>query len=204
MTVIDGAGRNTAQPPLAAMFRARKTVFVDLLGWNVPVVDNQYEMDEFDTERATYVILSDSAGEHLASARLLPTDGPHLLEAHFPHLCDQAPPVGHDVMEISRFCLSRNRPAPERRQYRNRLVSALADLALARGVRTYVGIAEMGWLQQILAFGWRCRPLGLPQPCAGRLVGALQIQIEEDTPALLARAGVYTGAHAGLVQSIAA
>jgi N-acyl-L-homoserine lactone synthetase len=204
MIVIEGAGTSTAQPPLAAMFRARKEVFVDLLGWKVPVVDGQYEIDEFDTERATYVVLSDHQGDHLGSARLLPTEGPHLLEAHFPHLCDDAPPIGPDVMEISRFCLSRRRPAAERLLIRNRLVSALADLALARGVRTYLGIAEMGWLQQILAFGWRCRPLGLPRPCAGKLIGALQIQIDKDTPSLLARAGVYTGQPGVLAHPIAA
>jgi N-acyl-L-homoserine lactone synthetase len=173
MTVIDGAKSSTAQPPLAAMFRARKEIFVDLLGWEVPVIDGQYEIDEFDTERATYVLLSDPAGDHLGSARLLPTDGPHLLEAHFPHLCDEASPLG-------------------------------PDLALARGIRTYVGIAEMGWLQQILAFGWRCRPLGLPRPCAGRLIGALRIEIDEDTPGLLARAGVYTGQQAARLEPLAA
>lgn len=204
MTVIDGVHASTAQPPLAAMFRARKEIFVDLLGWSVPVIDGQYEMDEFDTERATYVVLSDSAGGHLGSARLLPTDRPHLLQAHFPHLCDEAPPVGPDVMEISRFCLSRKRSAAERRPVRDRLVCALTDLALARGIRSYVGIAEMGWLQQILAFGWRCRPLGLPRPCAGRLIGALHIEIDEDTPALLARAGVYTGQQAARLEPLAA
>lgn len=204
MTVIDGAQTNTAQPPLAAMFRARKEIFVDLLGWNVPVIDGQYEIDEFDTERATYVVLSDPPGDHLGSARLLPTIGPHLLEAHFPHLCDEAPPVGSDVMEISRFCLSRKRPAAERRLVRDRLVSALTDLALARGIRTYVGIAEMGWLQQILAFGWRCRPLGLPRPCSGRLIGALRIEIDAETPRLLARAGVYTSEQRARFEPLAA
>jgi N-acyl-L-homoserine lactone synthetase len=204
MIVIDGAQSNTTQPPLAAMFRARKEIFVDLLGWDVPVIDGQYEIDEFDTERATYVVLSDPDGNHLGSARLLPTEGPHLLETHFPDLCDEAAPVGPDAMEISRFCLSRKHSAAERRLVRDRLVSALTDVALDRGIRTYVGIAEMGWLQQILAFGWRCRPLGLPRPCVGRLIGALRIEIDENTPGLLARAGVYAGRQAARFEPLAA
>nr|WP_298188955.1 acyl-homoserine-lactone synthase [Novosphingobium sp.] len=36
------------------MFAARKAVFVDLLGWNVPVVDGKYEVDQFDTPSARY------------------------------------------------------------------------------------------------------------------------------------------------------
>jgi acyl-homoserine lactone synthase len=63
--------------------------------------------------------------------------------------------------------------------------------ALDEGIGTYTGVAEMGWLQQILAFGWRCRPLGLPRRIAGKMLGALAIQIGEDTPALLAANGIF-------------
>src|SRR5690606_34454121 len=84
--------------------------------------------------------------------------------------------------------------AHRRLEVRNRLVSALADFALSRGTATYVGIAEMGWLQQILAFGWRCRPLGLPRTRNGTMLGALRIDITAETPALLAQTGIYTPA----------
>jgi acyl-homoserine lactone synthase len=49
----------------------------------------------------------------------------------------------------------------------------------------------MGWLQQILAFGWHCRPLGLPRVAEGKMLGALAIDITEETPALLAANGIY-------------
>ncbi|HWU72384.1 MAG TPA: acyl-homoserine-lactone synthase, partial [Sphingomonas sp.] len=35
---------------LRRMFEARKEVFVDLLGWDVPVLDGRYEIDQFDDE----------------------------------------------------------------------------------------------------------------------------------------------------------
>jgi acyl-homoserine lactone synthase len=193
MLVIDGAPRSASHLTLASMFRARKDVVVDLLGWNVPVIDGQYEIDEFDSEHATYLVLSERDGEHLASARLLPTERPHLLDTLFPHLCETPLPCGPDVAEITRFCLSRTRSAAERRIVRNRLVSALVDIALERGIRTYVGVAEMGWLQQILAFGWNCSPLGLPMQLNGKLIGALRIDIDAETPALLRRSGTYVG-----------
>ncbi|MDQ2676907.1 MAG: autoinducer synthase, partial [Actinomycetota bacterium] len=56
----------------------------------------------------------------------------------------------------------------------------------------YTGVAELGWLQQILAFGWRCRPLGLPRIIDGKTLGALRIDITAETPALLASNGIYT------------
>jgi acyl-homoserine lactone synthase len=196
MIVIDRAASGSADPRLAGMFRARKQVFVDLLGWDLPVLQGQYEIDQFDGADATYVVLNSAEGEHLASARLLSTERPHLLGSLFPQLCAAAPPRGPGIVEITRFCLTRSRPARERRQLRNRLVSALVELALARGIRTYVGVAELGWLQQILAFGWQCAPLGLPVRIGGQLLGALSIEVDATTPALLAAAGTYVAAPA--------
>lgn len=172
---------------LKSMFEARKRVFVDLLKWDVPVLDGRFEVDRFDDPHATYIILADSTGEHLGSARLLQTTRPHILGSLFPELCAGHFPTGPEVLEITRFCLDRRLGASDRLQVRNRLVSALVAHALRRGIRTYTGVAEMGWLQQILAFGWDCRPLGLPRSIGGRLVGALAISIEPDTPALLNR-----------------
>jgi acyl-homoserine lactone synthase len=191
MLVIDRAQAGASNRALASMFRARKEIFVDLLGWEVPVIDGQYEVDEFDTEHATYILLSDPDGEHLASARLLPTNRPHLLDTHFAHLCEGPPPSGRNILEITRFCLSRNQTAADRRISRKRLVSALVDYALAHGVTTYVGVAEMGWLQQILAFGWRCWPLGLPVTDGRKMLGALRIEIDGETPSLLRASGTY-------------
>ncbi|MDB5705499.1 MAG: autoinducer synthase [Sphingomonas bacterium] len=175
---------------LRSMFEARKRVFVDLLKWEVPVLNGRYEIDQFDDAHAVYLVLADARGNHLGSARLLPTDRPHLLDSLYPALCEDAPPRGPSVFEITRFCLDRDLRAAERRRVRDTLVTALVDHALAAGITAYSAIAEMGWLQQILAFGWRCAPLGLPRESDGRLLGALRIDIDETTPGLLAAAGM--------------
>lgn len=176
---------------LKSMFEARKRVFVDLLKWNVPVLDGRFEVDQFDDPHATYIIVADSGGEHLASARLLETTRSHILGDLFPELCAGPVPTGPEVLEITRFCLDRRLGASERLLVRNRLISALVAHALRSGARTYTGVAEMGWLQQILAFGWDCRPLGPPQCLGGRMIGALAINITPDTPALLSRNGIW-------------
>ena len=176
---------------LRAMFEDRKSVFVDLLKWDVPVLDGRFELDEFDDRNATYLIIADDDGDHLGSARLLPTTRPHILGTLFAGLCAAPPPAGRDVVEITRFCLSRRRNAASRRRTRNQLVTALAWHALENGIRTYTGVAELTWLQQILAFGWDCRPLGVPARLECGMIGALAIEIGPDTPDLLAANGIW-------------
>src|SRR3546814_6432495 len=97
----DSAGANMPTPTtrtpevsendvLRAMFAARKEVFVDLLKWDLPVLDGRFEIDQFDTPAAHYLILADEWGRHRASARLLPTDSSHQIGRA--HVCT---PVTH-------------------------------------------------------------------------------------------------------------
>lgn len=187
----DAGGRGLAEDALLrAMFAARKSVFVDLLKWDVPVLAGRYEVDQFDDPNAQYLILADRGGAHLASARLLPTVHPHILGSFYECLCEQEPPHGPDIFEITRFCLDRRLCASERRQARDSLICALVDHGLAKNMRQYVAIAELSWLSQILAFDWECHPLGLPQMIDGRMLGAISIRIDATTPDRLATAGI--------------
>jgi N-acyl-L-homoserine lactone synthetase len=198
IVIEEGGQEPWSDRTLRAMFEDRKSVFVDLLGWDVPVLDGRFELDQFDDSQATYIIIAGEDGDHLGSARLLPTIRPHILGTLFADLCAAPPPSGPAVAEITRFCLSRRQNAALRRQTRNQLVTALAWHALATGIRTYTGVAEMGWLQQILAFGWDCRPLGIPARLECGMIGALAIEIRSDTPDLLAANGIWDLAEGGV------
>lgn len=176
---------------LRSMFEARKRVFIDLLGWDIPALDGKYEVDHFDVADARYLILADADHHHLASARLLPTTVPAILDSLFPDLCEGPIPAGETVREITRFCLSPDMRAPQRRLCRNKLVTALAMHALSEGIDTYTGVAELPWLKQILAFGWDCRMLGEPRRHGSAMLGALQISITPDTLPALARNGIF-------------
>ena len=68
----------------------------------------------------------------------------------------------------------------------------MVEYAILTGISSYTGVAEMGWLTQILALGWRCDPLGIPKPIGKTVLGALQIHVGTETIHLLRKAGTYT------------
>ena len=175
---------------LRSMFEARKRVFVDLLKWDLPVLADRFELDHFDDRHATYLIVTDEEGEHLASARLLPTTRPALLDGLFPHLVAGSVPRGPAIFEITRFCLSRGAGAAVRREARDLLLTGLVEHALTKGIETYTGVAELSWFQLVKRFGWDCRALGEPCLDGGRTLTALRIAIAADTLARLAAAGI--------------
>lgn len=190
--VICGGEGVSEDALFAQMFQERKRVFIDLLGWDLPALAGRFEVDQFDTPTTRYIICSNQDGDHLGSLRLLPCSGPTLLGEAFPFLCDSAPPSGTNIWEISRLCLSRRIRASERRFVRDQLATAVTLLALQEGISAYCCVADMPWYHQLLAFGWHCEALGLPQLLDCGMVGALKILIDEDTPALMQSAGVWS------------
>ncbi|MEG3088351.1 acyl-homoserine-lactone synthase [Sphingomonas sp. PB4P5] len=186
---------------MRGMFAARKAVFVDLLGWQVPVLAGRYEVDQFDDQHARYLIVTDEECGHLASARLLPTVRPHILDSLFPALCAGLVPRGPGVFEITRFCLDPTISAPRRRDARNRLVTALVDHALFNGIHAYTGVAESCWLAQILRFGWDAAPLGQFESEGGKRLAALSINITAATPTLLEQTGIWSPTRAASVDA---
>lgn len=188
--IIDPTNRSDERVVLRSMFEARKRVFIDLLKWDLPVLADRFEVDQFDDGHATYLVVADAGQRHLASARLLQTTRPALLDTLFPELCDGAPPHGENIFEITRFCLSPGAGAAIRRQARDQLLTALVEFAQSHQIATYTGVAEIAWFQQILAFGWDCMPLGSPRLYDGRMLAALRIDIAGDTLTKLASAGI--------------
>lgn len=174
-----------------SMFRDRKRVFVDLLKWDVPV-EGAYERDQFDDEHAEYFIISDPVtGQHFGSMRVLRTDRPHILGDLFPQLCEMPLPTGSRYRELTRLCLSPSLRARERLYVRNRLFTTLVEYALMNGIEGYTGVAEMGWYSQLLALGWKCTPLGMPQNVNGELLAAVLAHITPETINMFRAAGTY-------------
>lgn len=196
LLIIDSTNRALEHKAMRSMFEARKRVFIDLLKWDLPALADRFELDHFDDVDATYLIVTDTDGEHLASARLLLTTRPALLDSLFPELVAGAVPQGKDVLEITRFCLSPGIGARQRRIARDTLLVGLAEFALENMIRIYTGVAELSWFRQVQTFGWDCRALGDPVLHRGQALVGLRIDIDESTVAKLAGAGIVSNAAA--------
>ena len=200
--VVTAANRAAYANELDAMFADRKRIFVDRLGWDVPVIDGRYERDAFDTDAAIYLLdLARDTRVLRGSTRLLPTTGAHLLADLFPQLCERAVPTGEDVWEISRLCTA---PELNRELHRRTLGAmriALVEFGLLYGINRYTSISNVSFLSDVLAAGWECEPLGLPREIGGDMVGAIEIRI---TPATLQLFRQRAGLKAPLLEVIPA
>ncbi|MBE1529749.1 acyl-homoserine lactone synthase [Sphingopyxis sp. OAS728] len=194
--IVDEANRAREHAVLRSMFEARKRVFIDLLKWDLPALAGRFELDHFDDGDATYLIVADPEGNHLASARLLLTTQPALLDTLFPELVAGPVPQGADILEITRLCLSPGIGARQRRIARDALLVGLVDYALDNGIAAYTGVAELSWFRQVESFGWDCKALGEPVLHRGQALVALRIYIDGHTLRKLAGAGIVSSAAA--------
>jgi acyl-homoserine lactone synthase len=190
--IIDHTQAATKQSLLRSMFADRKRLFVDLFNWDVPVVDDRYEMDQFDNVDTVYLIVADDDGGHAASIRLFPSTRPHMLGTLFAHLCPFGVPVDDATWESTRLCLPQRHGAERRRELRNMLFSAMVDVALDRGIERYTGVVPDPFRKEVLSLGWQAEPLGPAVRIAGGPIGAFLIHVRPDTPQRLSWTGVYS------------
>lgn len=190
---IDNYPESAHALALETMFADRKAQFIDFFDWDVPVVEGRFEIDQFDTADAVYLIAIEPSGRHEASLRMLPSWRPHLLGDIFPHLCANGVPVGITTWESTRLCLPSRHGAARRRELRNDLISAMADFALARGIEHITGVIPEAFRREVLALGWRAEPLGPAARIKGGPIGAFRIQVTPDIARRLAWTGTYTG-----------
>jgi acyl-homoserine lactone synthase len=187
------------------MYRDRKRVFVDWLKWKVPVVNGIYEIDQFDTDDAIYLIeLDPKSQKHLASIRLLPTTKPNLLGEVFPSLCNATPPQATDTWELTRFCVTPDVPKDDVKRLMNLMWTSVVEFAGANDIAHYSCVTHMALLSVILSTGWDTEPLGIPQTFDGGLIGAVMFHIKPDTLSEARRRFGYTGSVFATEQSEAA
>lgn len=177
--IINRSNRDAFEAQRLEMYAARKQVFIDALKWDLATTDGLYEIDEYDHENTVYLIVADAkSGSHLGSVRLLPTDGPHLLGDKFASLCADGVPRSADVYEITRLVTRPGLSRDEAKQVRQRLAVAVFEYALANDVKHFTMMTHMVFLSAVVALGWDCEPLGMPQVMDGVEVAALRIDVD--------------------------
>ena len=147
-TIIQGNAYGRHAVLLDEMFRLRKRVFADRLGWDVPV-RGAHEQDAYDRLGPAYLVWCDAGMSVLyGSARLMPTTHPTLL---FDTFGRTMPPEAHlaapGIWECTRLCVNEAAVTAHdlclstRDAFRTMLV-ALCETALAHGIHTIVSNYE--------------------------------------------------------------
>jgi acyl-homoserine lactone synthase len=159
--LVNAENRRLFESDLTKMHRQRKAVFVDRIGWKIPVVSDM-EIDRYDRDDTMYLLLKDTAGgELLASARLLPTVQPHLMSDLFAAACSDVAPRGPRIWEVSRFCTAPVLP-PKRSRVALlwEIICGVMETALVYGVDQVIFAANRALLPLALRSGWEARTLG--------------------------------------------
>ncbi len=105
LLVAHAEEKNTYSDIFKQMYQLRARQFSQRRGWRVEVTGG-LEIDRFDDMNPLYICVVSEEQKLLASLRLLPTTGPHMLSDVFPEVMGDAGIVRHPLIwESSRFCV---------------------------------------------------------------------------------------------------
>jgi acyl homoserine lactone synthase len=159
------AGRNF--PLLLGMYRLRRRVFKDRLGWAVSV-SGELELDIYDALNPDYLLVLSAKDEVIGCVRLLPTVGPNMLADTFPTLLGESEaPRSEDILESSRFCVDTSRAVELGRNGLNRatfmLFAAMIEFMQAKAARSIVTVTDTRMERILRRAGWALERLAEPQ-----------------------------------------
>jgi N-acyl-L-homoserine lactone synthetase len=106
---VHGYERDTRPELFDTMFRHRKQVFIDRLGWTLPPTGGHYEIDEFDREDTVYICSLLPSGELAGSVRLLNTTTPHMAIGPFATMFPDVTVRSPTIWEVTRFAVPDDR-----------------------------------------------------------------------------------------------
>jgi acyl-homoserine lactone synthase len=151
--------------------------------------DDGRELDQFDTPDAVHLLYLEN-GTVFGGTRLVSTTQPHLLSEVFAHFAAiRGVPRQPDIAEWTRFYV-----APERREEHKAsrvgsiVLASMVDYALQEGLSAVSALMNTFWLPRFLGYGWRVRPLGLPDVHDGEWLVAGTIDINPQALAGIRRA----------------
>lgn len=162
--VVTGTNRHLYERELDEHHQIRHRVYIEELRWRglTPRADKR-EYDQFDLPETVYLLALEH-GRVVGGLRLVPTTGPHLIGDVFSRFAsERGVPRRPDVAEWTRIFV-----VPERREEHggskigSTVIASMIDYGLAEGLSGISVVMNTFWLPKFLKYGWRVRPLGLP------------------------------------------
>jgi N-acyl-L-homoserine lactone synthetase len=146
---------------LDQMYRLRRRVFVDRLGWELDAPGGR-EIDRFDQGECRHLLTLDRQGRVLATVRLTPSTEPNVtcevLQARF----GVEAPRRQGLVELSRECVDPDLGRDERRAALEDLRASVFELFAREGWSGAIGVVYEPVVQKWIRSGARVRPLAGP------------------------------------------
>lgn len=184
MHTVSGTSGEFTSEFQTALAQYRHKIFIERLGWPLPVVDAM-ERDQFDRPDTVYVVGRDARGRICGCARLLPTTHAYLLSEVFPNLVPDAPPSSAEIWELSRFAAAPAEPtaqaAADAAASSRVLLAAAVDAARERGATRLITVSPLGIERLLHRMGVHAHRAGPPVLVDGKPVFACWIEIDEQT-----------------------
>ncbi len=179
--IVRAPKNGVKNPLLEENFRLRHKIFVDLQGWDdLRRVDGR-DVDAFDTEDATHILVTDK-GELVGGSRVTPLNRPNLLQTVFNGLVHGDLPADPSLgADWTRFYVR-----PDRREGRRRtpesaaLFCAMMEYALNEGSTFITFVSSLSMVEHGTAVGWKITPLGPASMVEGKATVAAWIAVSEE------------------------
>lgn len=177
--IVNSANRTFYANYLEEMFRVRKEIFIDALGWKELKETDGKEMDDMDfVDGVEYLLIIDSSGELVGHCRCNPTTKPHLLNGPLSHFVQRPVELGYECWEFTRFAPTRTPKSPHKDKALAYLCAGSLEWAMTKGIKRLLGIAEAPLIGLSTRLGWPTRMLGMPVEYeAGKEASALEFSV---------------------------
>lgn len=169
-------------------YRLRHAIFVDAQGWEAIRRPDRRDIDDFDTDDATHLLLTDG-DELVGGSRFTPLDKPNLLQTVFSGLVQgKFPASPSHGADWTRFYVR-----PDRREGRRRapesaaLFCSVMEYALLQGYAFITFVSTIYMLEHGVSVGWHITPLGAPAIIDGKPTVAAWIEVSEQALANVRR-----------------
>jgi len=148
---------------LNQMYQRRYDIFVTRRGWKDLARPDGLEKDQFDTEKAIYLLSIRDDGMVDGGMRLLPTTEPHLLADVFPHFVAGEVPRGPNVFEMTRYFSIRDHAQRRHmRRVRGELLCAMFEYCLVHGGEWITTMLDTFYVHRMRDNNWNEIVLGPP------------------------------------------
>ncbi len=187
--VITGSNRHLYERELDEHHQIRHRIYIEELRWRgLTPRDDKREYDQFDTADTVY-LLGLEKGHVIGGLRLMPTTGPHLIGDVFSRFAsERGVPRRPDIAEWTRiFVVPNRREEHSGSKVGSTVIASMIDYGLQEGLSGISVVMNTFWLPKFHKYGWRVRPLGMPDIHDDEWLIAVQIDVTQE-----ALAGVRT------------